>query len=437
MDLTFKVPMKSFVKLFREMKVLEYRYFVKHSIQVAKLTMKIAERLDLPYNRDNTYFSGLFHDLGLVLKASVENYELFADMFRRVPDLERVVTTLDRQDQHSAISYMIARQIKPLCPVCARSILYHHTPFQKIKEDDDLILLSSSIKTADLISLAALKQEEMNKELDAEFFTHLISSIKKDVGIPDGVKKAAVDILLDVTANSIISDDDLCFDSDQRLYITDFKQLARVIATLLDFRSPYTRNHTFTCMKIAEMLSGETLGHADVTLISTAALLHDIGKIKTPLSILHKRGRLDAEELVIMKRHVVDTYYMLERADLRIFSIIGAAHHERLDGSGYPLGLKDEQLLYHQKIIQISDVFSALVEERPYRNALSIQEALGVIEKEVEHGKLDAGVFERLKEIAHNYDLKELISFKHVFEELFQEDVDEVSQMISLEVEKI
>ncbi|KAF2957942.1 phosphohydrolase [Thermotoga sp. Ku-13t] len=437
MDLTIKVPLKSFVMLFNEMRVLEYRYFVKHSVQVAKLTMKIAERLDLPYNRDNTYFSGLFHDLGLVLKASVENYELFADMFRRVPDLERIVITFDRHDQHSIISYMIARQSKPFCPVCARAILYHHTPFQKIKEDDDLILLSNSIKTADLISLATLKQEETNKELDAEFFADLISSIKKDAGILDEVRKAAIDLLLDVRTNSIIIDDDLCFDSDQRLDITDFKQLARIMATLLDFRSPYTRNHTFACTRVAEILNEETLGDADVTLIITSALLHDIGKIKTPLSILHKRSRLNSEELVIMKRHVVDTYYMLERAGLRVFSIIGAAHHERLDGSGYPLGLTDEQLLYHQKMIQICDVFSALVEERPYRNALTIEEALGVIEKEVEHGKLDADIFEKLKEIARNYDLKEQISFKHVFEELFYENTDEVSRMINLELERI
>ncbi|WP_235280339.1 hypothetical protein [Thermotoga sp. Mc24] len=83
-------------------------------------------------------------------------------------------------------------------------------------------------------------------------------------------------------------------------------------------------------------------------------------------------------------------------------------------------------------MIQICDVFSALTEKRPYRDPVEIHEALDIIEQEAINGKLDGFIVQKLKEIANNLDLREEISFKHVFEELFKDRVDEVIQMISL-----
>lgn len=214
--------------------------------------------------------------------------------------------------------------------------------------------------------------------------------------------------------------------------LEEYNHYAMILSALLDFRSPYTRSHSFAVARVSKLLAEEILGEADAALAFTASLLHDIGKIKTPLSILHKKGRLQASEMIIMKRHVVDTYYMLERAGLRLFSLISAAHHERLDGSGYPTGLKGDQMPFLQKLIQICDVFSALTEKRPYRDPVEIHEALDIIEQEAINGKLDGFIVQKLKEIANNLDLREEISFKHVFEELFKDRVDEVIQMISL-----
>ncbi|WP_235280338.1 HD domain-containing protein [Thermotoga sp. Mc24] len=333
-----RVPLESFVKLFREMGVLEYRYFVKHSIQVANIATEVADRLKLPFEKDEVYLSSLLHDVGLILKVSIGNYELFVEMFGKIPDMERIVLTLDKNDHHSVISWMVVSQI-PLCSDCSKSILYHHTPYQKINEKDSIVTLSNCVKTADVISLKLLKYTGSDKELDAESIDEIISSIQKDQGIIDEVKKAAVYLLKDFTKHHLFLEEEPQFHSEKMLSLEEYNHYAMILSALLDFRSPYTRSHSFAVARVSKLLAEEILGEADAALAFTASLLHDIGKIKTPLSILHKKGRLQASEMIIMKRHVVDTYYMLERAGLRLFSLISAAHHERLDGSGYPTGL--------------------------------------------------------------------------------------------------
>ena len=134
-----------------------------------------------------------------------------------------------------------------------------------------------------------------------------------------------------------------------------------------------------------------------------AGIYHDIGKIKTPLSILHKKGKLSSEEFFVMKNHIIDTYKFFEKSpELDFFGKYSYAHHERLDGSGYPFGKKENELDLNHRIIALVDVYSALIEDRPYRKALEKKEALKVIEKEVENKKLDFVVYNKLKELIKN-----------------------------------
>lgn len=90
-------------------------------------------------------------------------------------------------------------------------------------------------------------------------------------------------------------------------------------------RSPYTRNHTFLVTEISKQITLETLSEEDSRLIEISALLHDIGKLKIPLGILHKKGPLNDKEMLIMKSHVVETYKMLVRSGLQI-SLIYQPH---------------------------------------------------------------------------------------------------------------
>lgn len=131
--------------------------------------------------------------------------------------------------------------------------------------------------------------------------------------------------------------------------------------------------------------------------LGQAGSLHDIGKILVPDSILLKEGRLTDEEYEIMKKHPTDGAEMVSKvtSDKNIIEAI-SQHHERLDGSGYPKGLKKDEINPLAKILMVADVFDAMTTDRVYRKKLSIKEALHIISDDVNIGKLDLRVFNAL-----------------------------------------
>ena len=152
----------------------------------------------------------------------------------------------------------------------------------------------------------------------------------------------------------------------------------------MDLRDKETEGHT---QRVTEMtldlarmmnLPEENLEH-----IRRGALLHDIGKMGIPDSILLKMDLLNDDERLIMKRHPQYAYEMLKSIDyLRPALEIPHLHHEKWDGSGYPLGLKGEQIPLAARLFAIVDVYDALISDRPYRNAWSMQEAIDYIKKQ-------------------------------------------------------
>jgi HD-GYP domain-containing protein (c-di-GMP phosphodiesterase class II) len=111
--------------------------------------------------------------------------------------------------------------------------------------------------------------------------------------------------------------------------------------------------------------------------LKRAALLHDIGKLGVSNSILDKPGKLDPDEWAAMKMHAAHSETILSR--ITAFSelaVIAAAHHERLDGKGYPRGLKGDEIAFETRIITTADIFDALTADRPYRAAMPVSKAL-------------------------------------------------------------
>ncbi|WP_158241070.1 HD domain-containing protein [Thermotoga sp. SG1] len=125
MNLTVQVPLESFVKIFNQFGILVYRNFVKHSIQVAKITREMVKKLSLPVDLDFAYLSGLVHDTGLVLVASTKNHKRFRDLFRGVADLEKLVLVFDEKNRHARVSYTLVSSADFLPPEC--SIIICHT----------------------------------------------------------------------------------------------------------------------------------------------------------------------------------------------------------------------------------------------------------------------------------------------------------------------
>lgn len=435
MNLTFHIPLNHFINLLSQIGVQEYINISKHLFQTAKLTLDIAKRVGISALSDeDIYLSGLFHDLGLVLKASIENYEIFKDLFKNIPDLEKLVLTFDTRNTHSALSYLMCLNLHFLNPNVSRAIIYHHTPyFEIIDETDDVVKLANCIKAADEISLNCIRIH--GQDINSDFIENLLEKISQDKGLLEDVKIAALDSIKDYTELFDIIDGFNSFSSKTLLSLEEAKSFAKLFGLLLDMRSPYTRNHTFLVTEISKQITLETLSEEDSRLIEISALLHDIGKLKIPLGILHKKGPLNDKEMLIMKSHVVETYKMLVRSGLQNIANISASHHERLDGSGYPLGISGKQLTLYSRILQIADVFAALIEPRPYRNALNIYEAIEIIQKEVENGKLDKDVFEKLKHIIKNGFLDKFLEnrIRHVFENFFGKNWEKFSELVEID----
>jgi HD-GYP domain-containing protein (c-di-GMP phosphodiesterase class II) len=110
--------------------------------------------------------------------------------------------------------------------------------------------------------------------------------------------------------------------------------------------------------------------------LRTAAKLHDIGKIGVPDAILNKPGRLDADEFRVVQTHPVVGAELLRAWGLDEPARFVAQHHEHIDGSGYPAGLRGEEIALESRIIHVADAFVAMTLDRPYRRALERDEAL-------------------------------------------------------------
>ncbi|MBS1246465.1 MAG: divalent ion tolerance protein CutA, partial [Proteobacteria bacterium] len=153
-----------------------------------------------------------------------------------------------------------------------------------------------------------------------------------------------------------------------------------------EYRDEETGCHVLRMAQFSSLIA-EHLGLSEEErhVIETAAPMHDIGKIGTPDNILLKPGKLDAEELVIMRTHARIGYEILKDSPskyLQMGAVIARGHHEKFDGSGYPDGLAGEAIPLSARIVAVADVFDALTSERPYKHAWSIQDALQYLQAE-------------------------------------------------------
>lgn len=168
---------------------------------------------------------------------------------------------------------------------------------------------------------------------------------------------------------------DVMIDAD---YLDD---IARAFAQVIDAKSPFTSGHSERVAVYADMVAAE-LG-LDVERrrwLRRAALLHDIGKLGVSNTILDKNGKLTEEEWRDMRAHTTLSEAILERVPaFRDMARVGGGHHERLDGKGYPRGLSGDALALETRIVSVADVFDALTADRPYRAAMPLDKALGIM----------------------------------------------------------
>jgi putative two-component system response regulator len=175
------------------------------------------------------------------------------------------------------------------------------------------------------------------------------------------------------------------------------------LALTIEAKDPYTEGHCDRLSKYSVAL-GEKLGLSQDLRVALrrGGLIHDIGKLAVPESILLKPGPLTPEERKIMEQHTV----IGERicAPLRSFRHVLPIirhHHEKQDGSGYPDGLKAENIPLTARILQITDIYDALTTDRPYRKALPLDKALSIMREEVKRGWWDGPILDEFEAVVH------------------------------------
>ncbi len=185
------------------------------------------------------------------------------------------------------------------------------------------------------------------------------------------------------------------------------KNLIITLANVIEAKDKYTDGHTRRVGILSRML-GERLGLCEerLTFLETAGIIHDIGKVGVPENILNKPDRLTVEEFDVIKKHTeIGETILKPLGSLR--DCIGPvrSHHEKLNGSGYPDGLKGEEISMETRILGVADIFDALYSDRPYRAKMPIDNAKDILSKDVQNGCLDEKVVQALFEMIDEGEL--------------------------------
>jgi putative nucleotidyltransferase with HDIG domain len=157
-----------------------------------------------------------------------------------------------------------------------------------------------------------------------------------------------------------------------------YRQTIDALLALQAYTDSYTPVHETRVSKLAVRIA-QSLGLSEerIETLRLAALVHDIGKVDIPLKILNKPGKLSDAEFGLIKTHVQSGYNVLKKIDFPMpVPDIVYAHHEYLDGSGYPRGLKGDEIPLEARILTVADIVESMSEDRPYRKSLGIDAAI-------------------------------------------------------------
>jgi putative nucleotidyltransferase with HDIG domain len=181
-----------------------------------------------------------------------------------------------------------------------------------------------------------------------------------------------------------------------------FHSFLEVLAASIDARDTLTAGHSLRVAKFASEI-GRLMGYteSDLEVLKVSAILHDYGKIGVRDCVLKKNGKLDEPEYAQMKQHAKLTYEILDKIyfsrKYRGVPLIASSHHEYLDGSGYPSGLDCNEIPFMAKILTIADVYEALTADRHYRQGMTSEQALAILEEGVSNHKFDADILAALR----------------------------------------
>ncbi|MDI6601856.1 MAG: HD domain-containing protein [Thermoanaerobacteraceae bacterium] len=364
----------------------------EHARRVAYISLCIADKLKLSQDyRKDVYFSALLHDVG----ASEGKIDLSGDV--------------DYVKRHVEIGYDIAKIMPLNGDEIPNAILYSHEnwdgtgPFEVRK---DMIPL-----TAQIIHLADQFDIRYNRNIN-----YIYQADQLVDWVVDNSEKMFSPYAVEAFKSAVKPDEfwlNYAFFNIKGILarmepvepvdldINGLIDISRAFGMVIDNKSRFTLRHTQSIAELAyRMLSELDMDESKREMGVVAAYLHDLGKLAIPNSILEKNGKLTREEFLIIKSHAYYTRAILnEIEDLGDIIHWAANHHERLNGTGYPRQLTAFELDSIDRLIAVCDVFVALTEERPYREAMSYEQALSIMDEMVNNKEIDEFSVELLKRV--------------------------------------
>lgn len=350
-----------------------------HSKRVAFISMQMAETLNMTNEEKfDLYAYSLLHDNGLV--------EAFT--YRKKMDLGMEVTE-DLKD-HCTIGEENIK-IFPFLTNQENIILYHHEQFDGNgffgKKGNEIPLMAQIIFFAnmldenfDLQNITLNTKEEIDKFVvvnENKLFSPNIVEAYYDLSHSFTFWGSLEFFHIVNDPNKILED----FEVD--ISLDKFHDMIQIYANIIDSKSKFTAKHSKEVVdKTAQLVDQLGFDEDHKKKIIIAANLHDLGKLATPVEILEKAGPLTESEIFEMKKHAYFTFILIDGIDFCDDILRWASHHhEKPDGSGYPFGIRSDNLSLEARFVACLDFYQALTEDRPYRKAIEHGTAIDIMKK--------------------------------------------------------
>ncbi len=245
--------------------------------------------------------------------------------------------------------------------------------FSELVNDEDLVRVTKEVDENLRKGISEYVQEYRLRKADGQFIW--VEDHTRIVRSADGTMEGIQGVIIDNTEKKIAEIERLRTHEELKLA---WNRSLDVLSSVTEFKDPYTAGHQRGVAEIAESIARQMrLSDSKVEAISKSALVHDIGKLHIPADILNRPRVLSPLEYKLVKMHSQSGRNILSNIKLPWpLAEIVFQHHERIDGSGYPRGLKGDEILLEARIIAVADIVDAMTSHRPYRAASSIGDAL-------------------------------------------------------------